>query len=329
MSQTSTDLQRARSRSPVLRSSKRLVTQMLEEVEQAHPVYPVKKKASGRAGAGLHANQIQFMQLMGLADPKIEAEGVASWQCNIAEDELEVLRTASRHVYVKNLRREGENDGLLLDEALPGLFGIPSEQVEQCRCAAHQRLELEVSESERDDLKVLIRSTELLTVDSGPNYACSLVRRLFSLMGMPRFKAERSGHDYGVSYVLLFQRKKYAFRGYPDFIVHEEDVGAGRMLVATGEIQSTQNPDVQNSIYAVGCLLKNLDPSRPILCLIIYKNKCAQLAVARLSPGTCEEEEIEGSVSLKYVVSPSPMDLRTAEGIKTLATRLRNMLPHT
>ena len=83
-------------------------------------------------------------------------------------------------------------------------------------------------------------------------------------MGMPSFKAERRGHDCGVSYILLSQMKKYAFRGYPDFIVHEEDVGAGRILVATGEIQSTQNPDVQN---AVGCLLKNLDPNRPILCL--------------------------------------------------------------
>ena len=50
-------------------------------------------------------------------------------------------------------------------------------------------------------------------------------------MGMGRFKAERSGGDFGVSYLLMCDNKRYCFRGFPDFIIHKEDIGAGRILV--------------------------------------------------------------------------------------------------
>ena len=70
---------------------------------------------------------------------------------------------------------------------------------------------------------------------------------------MTQFRAERCGQDFGVSYVLLCKNTKYSFRGYPDFVVHTDDIGTGRILVATGEIQSTRHADIQNSIYGVGC----------------------------------------------------------------------------
>lgn len=46
---------------------------------------------------------------------------------------------------------------------------------------------------------------------------------LFAQMGMPDFKVERCGQDFSVSYVLLSE-KKYCFREYPDFVVHEDDI---------------------------------------------------------------------------------------------------------
>ena len=63
---------------------------------------------------------------------------------------------------------------------------------------------------------------------------------------------------------------------------------------------------------------------RPILCLTIFKNKMAQLLVARLSTTQLqlENETVQGAVSLKYVVNPSPLDLKTVEGVQSLATRL-------
>ena len=141
-------------------------------------------------------------------------------------------------------------------------------------------------------------------------------------MGMLNFRAERNGMDFAVSYVLLFNNQRYSFRGVPDFIVHKKDVGAGRILVMTGEIQSTNHPAVQNSIYGVGSLMGN-DGRTPILCLAV---QTAQLSVARLSEETSDDPNVMGAVSLKYVLNPSPMDLQTVEGVKSLAARLYRML---
>ena len=95
--------------------------------------------------------------------------------------------------------------------------------------------------------------------------------------------------------------------------------------MTTGEIQSTNRPAVQNSIYGVGSLLLN-EGKRPILCLTIYKNRVAQLSVARLIPGLHEDPNVMGAVTLKFVVSPCPMDLHSVQGVKTLAARLHSML---
>ena len=108
------------------------------------------------------------------------------------------------------------------------------------------------------------------TVDTGCNYTVALLRRLFVLMRMPDFHAERSGEEFAVSYVLQFDGKKYPFRGYPDIIVHKDDVGAGGILAATGEIQSTNLPEVQNAIYSIGSLVRNKG-ERPIICITIFK----------------------------------------------------------
>ena len=175
---------------------------------------------------------------------------------------------------------------------------------------------------------MIIRSGPVLTADTGCNYACAILKIFFKEMGMPDLKAERSGQDFGVSYVLLSEKKKYCFRGYPDFVVHEDDVGASRILVATGEIQSTKNPAIQNSIYGIGCLLKNVE-TRPIICLSIFKEKSAQLLVARLQSLDGEGEGHEtavGTVTLKFVASPTPINLKTKNGIMALARRLYYVL---
>ena len=290
--------------------------------EPQPPVYLLQEKAHGKAAAGLESNQTHFMRLMGLIEPESELSGIAC-ESPISDELLEILMTASRHRFCENIRREGHNDGLIFDEHMDVVVGVPAEQIPQCNCSAHTRLSLpDLPENEREDLKVIVRSAYLLTADAGCNYACALLRILCTHMVMPQFKAEKSGHDFGVSYTLLCEQKKYSFRGYPDFIVHKDDIGAGRILVATGEIQSTNNPAVQNSIYGVGSLLSSVT-NRPILCLTIFKNKTAQLSVARLRH---EDEAVVGAVSLKYVESPSPMDLKTTQGIKNLAARVYRML---
>ena len=283
-------------------------------------VYLVKRRARGRSAA---SPSLEFMRLMGLVGSATDYHAT-EWDCSIQDGELEVLLLESAHAYVEKLRRENENDGYILVDKIGDILGVPLDEVGQCDCLAHTKLRQTLPETESDDIKSLIRTGERLTADSGCDYALSLLRRLFVLMGMPSFKVGKSGTDFGVSYTLLCEKKTYCFRGHPDFVVHKEDIGAGRLLVATGEIQSTNNPAVPNSIYSVGSLLKNsdADAQRPILCLTIFKNKSAQLLVARLRPTDCSNGEIMGTVSLKYVVSPSPLDLRTLDGLKTLAARL-------
>ena len=287
--------------------------------EPQPPVYLLHEKTHGKAAAGLESNQTHFMRLMGLIEQESEFSGIAC-ECHISDELLEILMTASRHRFSENIRREGHNDSLIFEENVDMALGVSAEQVPQCNCSAHTRLsQPDLPENEREDLKVIVRSAYLLTADAGCNYACALLRILFMHMGMPQFKAERSGHDFGVSYTLLCEQKKYSFRGYPDFIVHKDDIGAGRILVATGEMN---NPAV---IYGVGSLLSSIS-NRPILCLTIFKNKTAQLSVARLRPVAHEDEAVVGAVSLKYIESPSPMDLKTTQGIKSLASRFYHML---
>ena len=70
-------------------------------------------------------------------------------------------------------------------------------------------------------------------------------------------------------------------------------------------------------MYAVGSLLHTYG-AKPILCLTIFKDK---LSVARLMQSDYEHdnsEAVAGAVSLKYVISPSPMNLKTEKGNKDL-----------
>ena len=76
--------------------------------------------------------------------------------------------------------------------------------------------------------------------------------------------------------------------------------------MATGKIQSTNRPDVQNSICGVGSLLTNFEfgtVTGPIVCITLFKKKSATLSIARLTPEDVEGtgmQDVVGSVTLKY-----------------------------
>ena len=102
-------------------------------------------------------------------------------------------------------------------------------------------------------------------------------------MDMESFKPSQMGRIREVSYTLLKNDRKYYFRGVPDYVVHRDGVGADRILVATGEIQSMNRADIQNSIYGVGELFT---AGGPILCITIFKNKSATMSIYSQSWGT-------------------------------------------
>ena len=99
--------------------------------------------------------------------------------------------------------------------------------------------------------------------------------------------------------------------GYPDFVAFKDDYGAQRILIGTGEIQSMSDLDTQNSIYAVGSLLNHMPAGHnaPIICITVFKRKFCTLALARLNKEQASVPNSVGTVSLKYFVSPSPIDL--------------------
>ena len=128
-----------------------------------------------------------------------------------------------------------------------------------------------------------------------------------------------------MNYVLLKNNQRYHFCGHPDFVVLEEEFSARQIVICTGEIQSMSDPDTQKSIYAVGSFMKHRSEqnSKPILCVNLFKEKWASLAIARLQRGAGPPNSV-GKVTLKYCGSPLPINLKT--DLKIFANRLYTQL---
>ena len=200
------------------------------------------------------------------------------------------------------------------------LDALCSGERQQYDCVAHQKLcDPTTSEPDLEDLKQLIGTPPILNQATGNSYAVALLRRLFKAMNLPTFRPAMTGSVAGVSYVLLCQQREYCFRGIPDFVMHKDVFGVGHILVATGEIQSTNRPDEQNSIYGIGTLLNSFEcgADTPIVCITLFKKKSATLSVARLTPAVASN--VAGSVTLKYIVSPAPLYLENTASLKDFA----------
>ena len=266
------------------------------------------------------------MHLMGLTDDHLPPEADdMDWPCPVSSEELDVFANASSHRFVKMLFKAGVADGFVQQENLDEALDRAMEgNYEQCNCAAHLKLlDSTLPESDIEDLKQLIRTPPTLSPETGNMFAIALLRQLFKAMGLPTFRPQATGSIGSVSYVLLHKNTHYSFRGIPDYVVHKDFFGAGHILVATGEVQSTNG---------VGSLLTNLELSQetgPIVCITLYEKKSSTLSIARLTPAVTDIPDVVGSVSLKYVVSPSPMDLDTVSGLKQFAMRLYYSFTHT
>ena len=284
-------------------------------------VYLLDERAAGRAGAGIKSNQLTFMKLFGLVDGGAQDHECDEneWTCPLPESTAELLAIAADHRFFEQLYQPQATDGLVLLARANEWFGVQDKSY-MCSCVAHQALQrMEVTNPLLDSLKDIIRSPEVLDVVTGYAYAVALLKYLFYSMGLPQFRATETRRIEEVSYSLLKNDKKYSFRGVPDYMVVKSAAGADQILVATGEVQSTNLPAVQNSIYGIGKLLETVPYGRtPVLCITLLKTKMAVLSMARWGEG--------GSVSLKFVVSHLPIDLTTPAGIQLFAARLYNCL---
>ena len=200
---------------------------------------------------------------------------------------------------------------------------------EQCNCMAHSAVfSTEYPSDVVADLKDLIRTPpEIMTQDVGIRFIMALLQRLFHYFDMGTLEVAPAGYSYDVSYVLLHKQKRYHFFGHPDFVILEDCYGARQILISTGEIQSTSDPDMQNSTYAVGSFLtrRTRQDTKPIICVNLFKEKWCSLAIARMDRGSGPPNSV-GKVSLKYYISPSPINLK--RNLRTFANRLYCLLKY-
>ena len=165
--------------------------------------------------------------------------------------------------------------------------GRDATEPQQCQCLAHTALfDSDLSEDKWEDLKSLIRSPHMIhTLDEGNEFVIALLKRLIHLFGMLDIRVSPAGRGQGVSYVLLHKNKRYHFAGHPDFVMYKDNFGVQRIIICTGEVQSTSDPDTQNSIYAIGTMLpdRSDEDTTPVLCIMLFKGKYCTLALARLN----------------------------------------------
>ena len=216
------------------------------------------------------------MKLMGFTDELVPED----IPCPVADETLDILTCAASHKYFKSLRKDGVSDGFVHRDKEDDLVQkVACGSYEQCNCSAHHKLlDPSLNVYDREELIELIRSPSKLCQTTENAFTVCLLTQLFKAMNLPKLKVKTSGTVDGISYVLLCNGKEYniMFRGMPDF-VHQEQFGAGRILVGTGEIQLTRHPDVQNAIYGIGHLLNNFlhfEVRQPVVCITILKKNC-------------------------------------------------------
>ena len=187
------------------------------------------------------------MALMGLVD----AETAVSLQSPVAdapvtEDAIKLLQQASSHDDYPQFVRSRQCDGYLTREQF--LERVPATgDAEQCNCIAHCAVfSAQYPSDVVADLKDLICTPpEIMSQDVGIRFIMALLQRLFQHFDMGTLEVAPAGHTSDVSYVLLHKQNRYNFRGHPDFVILEEYYGARQILISTGEIQSTSDPDTQ------------------------------------------------------------------------------------
>ena len=120
---------------------------------------------------------------------------------------------------------------------------------EQCNCMAHSTVfSTQYPSDILVDLKDLIRTPpEITPQDVSIRFIMALLC-LFQYFDIGTLEVTPAGYAY-VSYVLLNKYKRYHFSRHADYVILEDYYGARQILISTGEIQSTSDPDTPNSIY--------------------------------------------------------------------------------
>ena len=267
-------------------------------------VYLLDRDAEGAAAASDIVGQRRLGELFGLFDIAILPENSST----ISEDTATVLSDASGHIRFLNFVSE-VCDGYFTQEELGRAVNQNSrkEQVTMCNCSAHQLLTEGLSRQRKDDIRTLIRSLSPLTDNGGKQFATSMIRLILDYaQAQGTLQDVSSGSEWSVSYMLRQGGHITQYRGYPDFIVREDGIGATVIVTGVGEMQSDRRDAIlQCGIYTVGQFQHPEATRSSMACIALHKNKNVNVFMCRLSSGT----NTLGTVSYRYVGDTSPLSL--------------------
>ena len=172
--------------------------------------------------------------------------------CPVDDVELEFLQEAISHDNYSQFARPGRCDGYFtreqFSERVPG-NGEP----QLCKCSAHSAIfSTEYPTDVFTDIKELIHSPPCMVIRDVVYY--SLTPKIVQpvLNRWVRGDTSWTKLRYELRPVEKQSEVPLSWLSGLFFVVLKEEFGAMQILICMGEIQSTSDPDTQNSIYAVG-----------------------------------------------------------------------------
>lgn len=288
-------------------------------------VFLLDSDSVGSAAASDKSRQRKFGQIMGIVSSTWSTPDIDG--ISISDEQAKVLADAASHRYYPHLFADG-NDGYFTedeaDKAIESL--VRGEHVNICTCTAHQKLvDSTLPIHHREDIQLLIRSSEPLTDDGGKLFGVSMIRLIMTYTGVPGHLQRVSvGSEWTVSFCLKQGDEVTHYCGYPDFITRRETgVGATFVITGVGEAQSDLNDSaLQGGIYAVGELRKR-ESGKKITCIALRKQKSASVLIAELDDSAASHCPLSiGGVSYKYVDDTLSLCLKDSYEVATFAKRL-------
>ena len=250
--------------------------------------------------------QRTFLKMLGLVNKDINIDET---NLVITAELSELLAIANSHDYYKLLFDHWNRDGYYTKQesykAYEHVFEHGTQTIPKCMCKAHKSIETINDHTEKDSFCRLIRIPSKMNNDKGKTFILSLVSLILRYSGQTEMSitSTEQGTEWSVNYMLMDSSTSeiQAFRGWPDFCITENTVGAGVMLVSIGEVQS------QLGKYTIGQFRAQNIPQNKLGCIAVFKDKTVNLAI-----GSINEDDI---VSFELIHTAERIDLCEPEGI--------------
>ena len=183
-------------------------------------VFLLDSDSEGAAAASDKDRQRKFGQIMGLVSSTSHTPDID----RISDEQAKVLADGPSHCSYPHLLADGNDGYFTVDEADRGWLSLTrGEPVNMCTCNAHHVLvDSSFPRLHKEDIQLLIRSSEPLTDDGGKLFGMSLIRLIMTYTSVTgSLQSVSSGSEWTVSFCLQQGDDITHYCGYPDFITRK------------------------------------------------------------------------------------------------------------